>query len=238
MLETDASSMLAPGYFSGVPCGLARSASCLLMFSGGRDSALAAVRLCKMGMSPALITIVAGHLVGINRVKTRLAELRPYLPPGSQWVLVKQPAELKTDTTFYDRTCLPCQHAYVVAAVGLAAKAEVKKVAFGYVSYQNHWPEQTPFAIARLQAVLRGHGMELLLPVQDLLSRESALQELKSLGLSVESLEQKCIRQVTNVTLSSEKLAEQVALWENAINQSILAMPHIDIEILEHQVIG
>lgn len=210
----------------------------VLMFSGGRDSTLAAVRLWQQGRRPVLVTITSSHLMGIDRVRQRLKELAPILAPGTPWLQLRQPTELKTDVSFYDQTCLPCHHAYVTAGASVAAKINAKAVAFGYVAYQSDWPEQTPHAIGALRQVLARHGINLLLPVYDVRSREEVVEELESHGLSATALEQKCLRQITNVKLDPERLNEQVALWEDAIDASISKLDQIEIEVIEAERLG
>ena len=58
------------------------------MFSGGRDSTLAAIRLSQQFDRLLLATITSDHLVGIDSVRRRLTELAPLLPPGSEWLHV------------------------------------------------------------------------------------------------------------------------------------------------------
>jgi hypothetical protein len=95
----------------------------LVMFSGGRDSTLAALRLHQEGMPIALVTITSNHLVGIERVLRRLSELSSILPAETRWFQVRQSEELRTDTSFYEQTCLSCHHAYVVASGALAMRS-------------------------------------------------------------------------------------------------------------------
>lgn len=215
-----------------------RPGDCVLMFSGGRDSSIAAVRLARAGHSPTLVTITSNHLLGIDKVKQRLAELAPHLTPATRWFRIAQPADLATDTSFYEQTCLPCHHAYVVVAAAIARSMNARRLAFGYTSYQSDWPEQTPLAIARLRAVLADYDIELDLPVADLSSRDEAEGALKALGLSPNSLEQKCNRQVTNVKLDEAKLGEQISLWEAAIRRSMDDLDRIPAAIIETATLG
>jgi hypothetical protein len=69
-------------------------------------------------------------------------------------------------------------------------------------------------------------------------SRDHALAELAASGLSTESLEQKCLRQVTNVALADDRLEQQIALWEAAIDRSISVVNAIDIEVLGRTDLG
>ena len=211
---------------------------CLLMFSGGRDFTLAALRLNLAGSSLVLVTITSDHLHGIERVRRRLLELSRLLPLETRWIRVRQPSELLTDISFYEPTCLPCHHAYVVVSGVLARSMVLRRLAFGYVGYQASWPEQTEFATSRLRAVLATHKISLELPVYDITSRDAAIAELALNGLSTEALEQKCSHQVTNVSLAQDRLRQQVDLWENAINRSMAAIDDIAIEVLDDTTLG
>lgn len=210
----------------------------LLMFSGGRDSTLAAVRMARDGLPMALVTVSSSHLVGMERVKSRLRELVGLLDNGTPWLHVRQPNELRTDTSFYEQTCLPCHHAYVVVSGVVARSLGITRLAFGYAGYQRDWPEQTPLAVARLTTVLQRHGIALELPVYEVACKEAATAELLALGLSTDALEQKCLRQVRNVALADEKLRSQIALWENAIDRSMAQLNEIVLDILERCTVG
>jgi predicted subunit of tRNA(5-methylaminomethyl-2-thiouridylate) methyltransferase len=210
----------------------------VLMFSGGRDSSVAALRMYETGNTPILVTISSWHLKGMDRVRERVNEIKRQMPADIPWLIIRQPVELRTDTSFYEQTCLPCHHAYVVAGAFVAAKAGIKTLAFGYACYQNGWPEQTLLAVERLATVLDRHGIELALPVYDLASREQVLDELTARGLSSASLEQKCIQQVRNVKLDQVNLVQQIDMWERAIDVSISRLSEIDIEVVEANLIG
>ena len=159
------------------------SKQCVLMFSGGRDSTLSALRLHKEGYNITLITVTSNHLYGISSVHRRLRELRTILPANTPWLLIQQPSQLRTDTSFYEMTCLPCHHAYVVIAAALSLRLKTSSLAFGYAGYQNTWPEQTPLATSRLRSVLRRHNIELHLPVYNLYSRQQVVDELRAFGV-------------------------------------------------------
>lgn len=212
--------------------------ACLLMFSGGRDSTLAAVRMARRGLPLLLLTVSSNHLVGVERVRQRLRELAKIVPAETRWILIKQPAELGTDTSFYQQTCLPCHHAYVVVAAVLARFTGLRRLAFGYASYQSDWPEQTPLAVESLGRVLARHEVTLELPVHDIYAPQDAVRELAEFGLSTASLEQKCLRQVTNVKLDHDLLAQQVRLWEEAIDRSVAQIDAIRIEIVDAVTLG
>jgi hypothetical protein len=208
------------------------------MFSGGRDSTLAALRLHLAGARITMVTVTSSHLVGIESVRQRLAELSHHLPADTCWLQVRQPEGLRTDTSFYEQTCLPCHHAYVVASAVLAGLFGARRLAFGYAGYQMDWPEQTPLAVARLADVLGRYDIKLELPVYDIVSRAAAIAELERFGLSSNSLEQKCLRQVTNVALPEARLREQISLWEAAIDRSMQSLDTIEVEIIAESMLG
>jgi len=192
----------------------------LLMFSGGRDSTLAALRLHDAGHPLKLVTITAGYLFGLNNVERRLREIAPMLPAKTEWLQIVQPT-LRTQHFFHQQTCLPCQSAYVIAGASVARQTGIGKIALGYASYQADWPEQGPQATMLLQNTLTRHGFELMLPAYDIESRASAIQELKARGLSELALEQKCTRQVNNVNLEGQELSQQLKLWAKAIDEEL-----------------
>jgi hypothetical protein len=194
--------------------------------------------MARAGLPIALVTVSSSHLVGIDRVKARLSELARLIDDTTSWLHVRQPVELRTDTSFYEQTCLPCHHAYVVVSGVLARSLGANRLAFGYAGYQRNWPEQTPLAVARLAAVLKRHDITLELPVYEVASKEAANAELTALGLSTEALEQKCLRQVTNVALSDDMLRSQVTLWETAIDRSMAQLDEIHLDVLERCTLG
>ena len=187
---------------------LLKDGPCVVMFSGGRDSTIAAARLSKIGSEMCLVTISSGHLIGIDRVRKRIREMESILAPSTRWIHVKQPTELRTDTSFYEMTCLPCHHSYVVVSSVFAFRLAIPNLVFGYAAYQSSWPEQSPLAISRLTAILQRHGIRLHLPAYDIDSRERAEELLSEFGLSSASLEQKCLQQIRNVSLIPEALEQ------------------------------
>lgn len=193
----------------------------ILMFSGGRDSTLAALRLHDAGYALKLVTITAGHLFGLSSVEQRLREIATTLPAETEWLQIVQPALRGTQRFFHRQTCLPCQSAYVVVAGNVARQAGIGKIALGYAGYQAGWPEQGLQATRVLKATLRRHGIELVLPVYDIKSRLSAEQELRARGVSELAFEQKCTRQVNNVELEGAELSQQLELWAKAIDEEL-----------------
>ncbi len=206
---------------------------CVLMFSGGRDSTLAALRLSKSFSKLALVTITSEHLYGMESVYQRLNELKNHLPDNTEWFHVTQPSNLNTDISFYAPTCLPCHHAYISVGVVIAEKVQAQHISFGYVGYQSTWPEQTKYAIEHLRKLLKLYDITLELPVYEIKKAEEVYAELSKHGISTISLEQKCTRQVNNVELVSDVLRKEISSWKKAIIQSLATRNNLHIKILQ-----
>lgn len=191
------------------------------MFSGGRDSSIAALRLAKTYSKVILVTVTSDHLSGIDTVYQRLLEIRRFMPESAEWYCVKQPSTLLTDITFYAPTCLPCHHSYVVVGSLMAEQNGAKDIAFGYVSYQASWPEQTSYAINSLKSLLEEFGFDLILPVYGIKNVDDINKKLLEYGLSIDALEQKCRRQITNIELGCDILREEINRWINSMRATL-----------------
>lgn len=201
----------------------------ILMFSGGRDSSLAALRLSDLGHPLTLVTVSANHLYGVDRVRERLAELGTKLPRDTHWMRIRQPRTGGEFGAAFGRTCLPCQHDYALAGALIAKQLGISRLAFGYASYQSTWPEQHPTATAALSAVLGEVGIRLELPVYDLASRQDAMTQLTAAGLNDGALEQKCSRQIFNLPLDDDALETHLGHWAQELRKSLTQTVEIDV---------
>ena len=192
--------------------------SVVLLFSGGRDSTAAALRLFHGGSIPHLVTVTSDHLEGIQRVKARLKELRPLLSPDVRYSIVAAPTDIPVDS---EGGCLPCHTSYAVVGAELARRNSVESIAFGYVSYQSGWLEQTPGAIVLLGQQLESTGLRLLTPVYDIVSKEDVVSELQRHGLDGNALEQKCLRQQINPSLPAHQVLKNLQAWERSIAKAL-----------------
>lgn len=216
----------------------AANTPCVLMFSGGRDSTLAALRLREIGFSPILVTVSSSHLFGIDSVRKRLVELKRHLPEKTVWIHIQQPKDLLGRLQFTSKTCLPCQHAYVVVAAAIAKQHGASYIAMGYASYQGGWPEQTPAATKLLRGALNDAGLSLILPCYDLPTKQAAIELLTSHGVANRSLEQKCLQQVTNVTLNDAALEAELDIWGAALRQTLHDLPAVKLEVIGRHTLG
>jgi len=210
---------------------------CVLLFSGGRDSTLAALRLAPLFERLILVTVTSEHLVGIESVHRRLAELKRHLPGSTRWLQVAQPREVPGGDSLLAPTCLPCHRAYTVIGAAVAAEASARSLAFGYTSYQSNWVEQTPAAIARLTRLLASLQLNLALPVYDIPSKDRATEELYRHGLSPGALEQKCLQQQFNVELSPGRLEAELNRWEQSIAAGLAVLPRLRLQFLAELVL-
>lgn len=197
------------------------------MFSGGRDSTLAALLLAQQKNVVTLVTVTSPHLLGLQKVEKRVEEIWKFLPPGSSWRTVEQDSSISSPQ-LASNTCLPCQRDYVSAGIALALQHDIKQLALGYTNYQSDWPEQTHQAIAILSKITVDLGIELLLPVQKLSSKDEAQSLLNQLGVSHESLEQKCLKQINNVKLDENILIRQLDAWDSGIREKISRNPSLE----------
>ena len=212
--------------------------ACVLLFSGGRDSTVAAVRLGAEFERLVLVTVTTGHLVALQNVKKRLAELKTHLPPHTEWVHAATTSEptmctFGTSQLFNQNTkevesCLPCHLAYFRIALSVADRVDAKYLAVGYTAYQSEWLEQTPYAIEQLRTILQRNGKELLLPSRDLKNKEEAQAFLRDHNLSENALEQKCLKQQFNDKFFAPEVARgEIDTWAAGLERSLFS-PSLD----------
>lgn len=198
---------------------------CILLFSGGRDSSIAAVRLSSEFSRLILITVTTGHLDGIEAVHKRLLELKQFLPERAGWVRAIAANESLVRIGAVE-SCLPCHRQYLTIAVSVAVREGIRNIALGYAGYQSEWLEQTPLAIDRLRTVLAELNLNLLLPAGDLRSKDEAKGILRERGLSDFALEQKCLKQQFNDNdLTAEQVAAEVDAWGRELRLAFTMPP-------------
>jgi tRNA(Ile)-lysidine synthase TilS/MesJ len=213
-------------------------ADCVIMFSGGRDSTLAAVRLHAESKRLALVTVSSDHLTGIDRVHQRLYELKSILPPTTPWIHIIAPHSLSERGGGEAFTCLPCHRFYTLAGAITADKLGAKIIAFGYSGYQSNWPEQTPYAVHRLEQVLHHNNLDLMVPVYDIQSKDSAVRELATFNLSFDALEQKCLLAKTNATLSATSMVQSVDFSMAALQTMLQGRLKFDLSVASQLTLG
>lgn len=188
-------------------------AKCVLLFSGGRDSTLAAVDLSRT-YDLALLTIRGEHLVGFDAVVARARELCDVLRPTTEWYLAEAAHGERHENL---RGCMSCQLTATTAAVQLARRIGATALATGFAGYQRSWIEQSPEAEVILRRALAREGLRLELPASTLGSKDAAISALAALSLTTEALEQKCVTQQYNPELSEQERAGALHEWERRL---------------------
>lgn len=175
--------------------GEAAGASIILLFSGGRDSTCAAVRLIQSGEHPLLLTVIDTGCQTDCNTKLRVNELRERVDHSLCWISARAPDLYEAAMGLAMKTapsCLPCLCVRLTVAVSLARRLGITKVATGFSGYQSSWVEQTPAAIDATRAFLKEYSIDLELPVASLDSKDAAIRFLTASHLRPESLEPVC----------------------------------------------
>lgn len=181
-----------------------RKKEAVLLFSGGRDSSLAAVRLIEMGYEIHLLTFDNGAIEGIARSNLRLGEFNEKIKKKIITRKIINCKELFKKIALFDiekdieslktnLICMGCKMAMHTISVNYCLKNDIKVIADGYTYYQREWPEQMPKAIEEIRDFHDKYGIEYINPVYDIKSKENAKEKLALHKLSVDSLEGKCI---------------------------------------------
>jgi hypothetical protein len=194
--------------------------ACVLLFSGGRDSSIAAVRLGRDYSRVELVTVSTDHLFGINYVIGRLGELKRHLNGATRWYHFSFHGEMETGSELL-RTCLPCHAVYLLAGLQVAAENDIADIAFGYTQYQSSWAEQTAQSRNAISDVIALFGRRAIFPVADLESKEQAIVELRAFGLSELALEQKCLRQQLNEASDQQSLETEIQRWGGSLTTAL-----------------
>ena len=202
---------------------------CVLLFSGGRDSTLAAIRLANEGFALVLVTVTTNYLVGLEKVLQRLSELAGLLPSSTQWIHVV-PGKSFTESDAKE-SCLPCQQKYVVIGMRLTDIVEAQDIALGYSGYQSNWIEQSQRAVNNLTDIANSQALHLHLPVYDVSSKEEMVAALRSYNLTDQALEQKCLRQQLNPKLDDTTVRHQLDIWKKQVLGAINTNGSADFRI-------
>jgi hypothetical protein len=181
-----------------------------------------------------LLTVTSSHLFGIESVRKRISELRGHLSTETVWVhTVTKASSLGLDSPEIE-SCLPCHSVYFLAALHIANQRGINHIAAGYTSYQSAWLEQTPQALDRLGKVMANVGKTLLVPVQDVSSKDEAKFILRSHGLSDVALEQKCLKQQLNAKEIQPDLAsKEIDSWGRNLERLLAHSSALDFVEVE-----
>lgn len=221
----------------------------VLLFSGGRDSSLAAVQLIEMGFEIHLLTFDNGatqdiaksnlrlsefdNNVKMNIIKRKIVNSRELFKKIALTCLEKDIVSYKTNLI-----CMGCKMAMHTISLNYCLKNGIGVIADGYTYYQREWPEQMPPAIKEIKKFHNKYGIEYINPVYNLKSKETAKEKLTSCNLSVDSLEGECIFGGTFSTPNEmdvvEYIKEKIKICEKYLS---IEQPSYDFEKYEEAIV-
>jgi hypothetical protein len=171
-----------------------------VLFSGGRDSTLAAWLLHRRGHRVRLLSYDSGFGYASALRQYRVQELHARLPEGAFSYQELSAAGLIRHICFerladdiredgVQMILLGCAVALFASGVAYCADHGLGAVATGAVGYQRHFADQMPSVLDRFAGYADERGVEALFPVRDIESERSVREHLMAAGLSPKSLE-------------------------------------------------
>jgi hypothetical protein len=195
----------------------------LVLFSGGRDSSLAACLLATAGRQVHLLTCDNGVCIGAEVSQHRFVELQQALSHRLEGRTVVPSMGLfrrialqniEADFARFGKNLilLGSQLATHTEGIVFCLARGLKCMAAGSTRYQSHFPEQMNVARERLQAFCREFGIEYLLPVGDFSSEDDVKYQLLDYGVSTKSLEAVSIFSDTFTQPTAQQVADYIDL--------------------------
>lgn len=172
-----------------------------LLFSGGRDSSLAACLYALRGRRPHLLSFQTGLGVRGELRSIRHAELQERFPEiiGENIVLpaygiVRAIATSNVESDFRDfdgknLILLGEKLALHACATVYAIKNGIRTLADGSSGYQRHLPEQKPAALEFFQRLAAEYDLHFETPIAGIQSQDEVKYALMQIGLSTKALE-------------------------------------------------
>lgn len=180
---------------------------CLLLYSGGRDSTLAAIRLYNAGYNVHFIHFNNGYMCDCDKSYLTFQEIFNkeidyYFDYELSNVDVKELFEeyfnnwsidITNDSTLDSEIrCLSCRMAMYTKVIQIAIEQGYKYIAEGARISQKFMLEQLPI-ITRLKELTASQGIKLLLPVLYVDDDQKEIEELLANGYSSKTWESKCL---------------------------------------------
>ena len=195
---------------------------CLLLYSGGKDSTLAAIKLYNAGYNVHFIHFDNGHMRDQDKpyltfIETFDKEKEYYFDYELSNVDIKSLFEEYFDDWSTNLTndealiseirCLSCRMAMYTKAIQIARERGYKYIAEGARISQKFMLEQLPIT-TRLKELAASQGIKLLLPVLYVDDDQKEIEELLANGHSSKTWESKCLigRPAKDKTAEDEKI--------------------------------
>ena len=195
---------------------------CLLLYSGGKDSTLAAIRLYRSGYNVHFIHFDNGHMLDQDKpyltfLETFNKDKDYYFDYSLSSVDIKDLFDEYynewSSKISYDKEldseirCLSCRMAMYTKVIQIAKERGYKYIAEGARISQKFMLEQLPIT-QRLKDLASSHGIKLLLPVLYVDDDQKEIEELLENGHSSKTWESKCLigRPVKDKTEEDEQI--------------------------------
>jgi 7-cyano-7-deazaguanine synthase in queuosine biosynthesis len=173
----------------------------LVLFSGGRDSSLAACLEANAGRDLLLMTAKTGATIATDVVSSRVEEIRSAFPSVSiEWY---QPhsagifrriaiANIESDFAKYKTNLILLGHQMAIQCEGIAValKRGIKRVISGFSGYQaDEYMEQMPVAISISKRLFKAYDLTFETPIVKYDSLDQVKFQLLDFGVTTKSLE-------------------------------------------------
>ena len=174
--------------------------SIAILFSGGRDSSLAACLYSLQGYRVHLLSFISGLGVKGDISNYRYDELKARFPDNivcrqhlPTFGLVRKISlvDIEKDFATYKKNLILVgeKMAMHAAAIVYCLQHEIREVADGTSGYQTHYPEQMPEAINLFGDLHLEWGTELQTPILKYSNEDEVKYTLMEMGISTKSLE-------------------------------------------------
>jgi predicted subunit of tRNA(5-methylaminomethyl-2-thiouridylate) methyltransferase len=195
--------------------------SVALLFSGGRDSSLAACLLAQADMKLHLLSMNNGAGVKADVSEYRYKELcevfpehivkRVTLPTFGLFRRVAL-ANIEDDFAKYKKNLIPLGDALAshAEAVVYCSRNNLTAIASGYTTYEQDFPEQMPVAVQLTRSFLKEYGITYLTPVYEYASRLEVKYGLFDFGISIKAFEGISLFSDTYSTPTAETVAQYI----------------------------
>lgn len=206
----------------------------LLLQSGGRDSAAAAVELLELGKTVIGVTLSADAFNKVALPKQRALEIAKkykfyqwHMIDFTQWDRLFKESVASQISSELPKSCLLCVLSKITAIIPYCKSRQITQVAMGYTEYQSTWAEQTPFAIKLQSTFLEKLGIDFILPVHKYESKGGIKDFLIERDLTPISLENPCCISAWGTQDVSEKLIQETV--EKSFKYFLNNVPKIKI---------
>lgn len=171
-----------------------------VLFSGGRDSSLAACLLAQKGVLVHLITLFNGAAVKGDISDYRYEELRSAFPcnivarvtlPSYSLFRRVALADIEGDFAKYKKNLILVGDAVAshTEVIIYCLRNGISTMASGFTKHESHYPEQLPKVVELFREFVSEYGISYLTPVFDYESVNQVKYRLFDFGISTKSLE-------------------------------------------------